>query len=261
MPAKQILFGQHVDWLPLIAPRIDRERFAASFAPLNRVDLDGFDAVVPLQLRDYPVLARRSDLRGRRFLHPEDATVVLCDDKLALAEFLIARGFGGNVPAIRRAEEHPYPVVRRPRRADFGRGARIIRHAQDDTPVAQDDDCFDQAYIPGADEFVLHAIRHAGEIRFAWALHHRMAGPHLIRGGANAPVETREADALPALKAFAPMLAALDYEGTCSIDYKVVDGTPYLLEINPRFGASLAFGINAYVEAYLRCLASEDGST
>ncbi|PZU08501.1 hypothetical protein [Sphingomonas sp.] len=248
----QILFAQHLAWMPLIAERIDPSRYAGSFAPLEHVDLDAFDAVVPFGLADYEILSTRADLEGRRFLRPADDVVALCNDKLELARHLIRAGFERHIPAVGDVGDLPFPLIRRPRRDEFGRGARIF---QGPAPAHHDPALFDQAYVPGADEYVLHAIRHRGRIRFAWALHHRMAGPGLVRGGANAPIESREIDPRPALAAFEPMLTALGYSGTCSIDFKIAGDVPVLLEINPRVGGSLTLGINAYIGAYLDCLA------
>jgi hypothetical protein len=255
MTARQILFGQSLSWMPLIAERLDPTAYAGSFAPLDHVDLEAFEAVLPLRLGDYATLARRPDLLGRRFLCPSAKTAALCDDKFALARFLTDQGFGRYIPAVGLVGSVPAPLVRRPRRDEFGQNARIVLgDGQDATPVDQEKALFDQAYVPGADEYVLHVIRHGRRIRFAWALAHRMSGPHLIRGATNVPVESREIDPRPALAVFEPMLAALDYAGTCCIDFKMVGDTPRLLEINPRFGGSLTLGINAYVGAYLDCL-------
>ena len=255
MTLRQVLFGQHPDWMALIVERLDRSRYALSVAPFQHVDLEAFDAVLPFGFADYRVLAARPDLLGHRFLHPPIETAELCDDKIELARFLIAAGFERHIPAVAAAGNLPYPLVRRPRRDEFGRGARILLAPESGLNVSSADPAlFDQAYVPGADEYVLHALRHRDKIRFAWALRHRMAGPTLIRGHANMPIESREIDPRPALAAFEPMLAALEYSGTCSIDYKMVDDVPYLLEINPRFGGSLALGINAYIGAYMDCL-------
>ena len=250
-----ILFGHRAEWIALIAERLDPVRYVASFAPLEHVRIDAFAAVVPLSIADYTVLAQRPDLLGRSFLHPPLATARLCNDKLALAEHLIARGFGAHIPAIRTTGDGSYPIVRRPRCEEYGQGARLLLGADDEVALSEPADSeFDQAYVPGADEYALHLIRHDGRIRFAWALHHRMAGPGLIRGIDHSPVNSQPIDPAAAIAVFAPMLASLDYEGTCCIDYKIHDGVVQLLEINPRFGASLAFGINAYLEAYMRCL-------
>jgi carbamoylphosphate synthase large subunit len=41
------------------------------------------------------------------------------------------------------------------------------------------------------------------------------------------------------LNLFAAMLRSINFDGLCCINYKIVDGRPFIFEINPRFGASL----------------------
>lgn len=43
----------------------------------------------------------------------------------------------------------------------------------------------------------------------------------------------------PYLDTFASILAALDFEGLCCVNYKEVDSQAFFFEINPRFGGSL----------------------
>jgi len=60
------------------------------------------------------------------------------------------------------------------------------------------------------------------------------------------PIKEQDADCLkvvhrcPHLDLFARMLRAIQFEGLCCVNYKVAQGRPMLLEINPRFGGSLA---------------------
>lgn len=65
------------------------------------------------------------------------------------------------------------------------------------------------------------------------------------------------ADARPLLQLFNRILRALDYEGTCCFNYKFADGIPMILEINPRFGASIVLDIDTYVDAYLSAVQAE----
>ena len=41
------------------------------------------------------------------------------------------------------------------------------------------------------------------------------------------------------LDLFATILRSIGFEGLCCVNYKVVDGRPYIFEINPRFGGTL----------------------
>ncbi len=54
------------------------------------------------------------------------------------------------------------------------------------------------------------------------------------------------------LPLFRDMLNAVGYEGLCCVNYKLQDGRVRFLEINPRFGASLAPWFFAMVRALPR---------
>ena len=51
-------------------------------------------------------------------------------------------------------------------------------------------------------------------------------------------------------------LWTLGYEGTCCFNYKLVDGAPVILELNPRFGGSLVGDVAIYVAAHLEAIGS-----
>ncbi len=44
----------------------------------------------------------------------------------------------------------------------------------------------------------------------------------------------------PYLDVFSSILAAIGFNGLCCFNYKVANGLPMILEINPRFGGSLS---------------------
>ena len=44
----------------------------------------------------------------------------------------------------------------------------------------------------------------------------------------------------PYLELFSSILKAIEFQGLCCVNYKVANGQPYILAINPRFGGSLA---------------------
>jgi hypothetical protein len=246
---RQIVFGYHPDWLVAIGARIDRSRYQPSFAPLDAVDLDRFDAALPLQLDHYRELAGRD---ARKFVMPGPDVVALCHDKLALARFLQRAGFGRHVPEIYEGEAR-YPYVRKPRRGEFGEGCRIV--AGPDGESARDSDSFDQACVPGPIEYALHILRFEGRIRYCQLVRYEMAGPLEVRGADNKPVRGALVRGDEAASLFEPILAALDYSGTCCINFKLQDRTPMILEINPRFGGSLVHDVTRYVDAYIDALA------
>lgn len=247
----RILFGNHPTQMPAIARHIDHNRYEASFAPIDAVDLSRFDLVVPLRVEQIDQARPAADL-GKAVL-PSPDLVTLCDDKLALNRWLIDRGFGAAVPELLGPAPAVYPYIRKTRRGDFGLGCTMIRGpGQDDG--SDDPDIFRQRAIPGSLEFVLHLLRVNGTIRYQVAYAYDMGMPLSVRGAADRPVTITPADPQPALSTCTAILDALDYQGTCCFNYKLEDGALRILELNPRFGGSLVGVVTDYVAAHLAAL-------
>lgn len=252
MPAPlRILFGNHPTQMPAIARHLDPDRYEASFAPFDAVDLSRFDLVVPLRVEQIDP-ARPAAALGRAVL-PGEALVALCDDKLALNHWLIDRGFGDTVPALLGPSPDTYPYIRKTRRGDFGLGCRMIRGPGEDDG-ADDPAIFRQRAVAGPREYVLHLLRVDGRIRFRLAYCYDMAQPLAVRGHADGAASITPADPGAALDTCAAILDAMDYEGTCCFNYKLEDGCLRILEVNPRFGGSLVGEVTAYVAAHLEAL-------
>ncbi len=249
----RIAFGPFPAWEPAIRHNLDR-RHTPSFDDLAEIRPEDFDAVVPLPTADYKVLARHPALRGRKFFHPAPDVAALCHDKRALNRFLIDQGFGDLVPPL-RAPGPPYPYVWKRRIGGWGQQCRLVDGLDAERGLdLTDPDWFAQAVTSGTTEYATHILRTGGQVRYASTFVYEMAGAAVILGERNGPRTIRFQRGSAHLALFADILARLDYEGTACFDYKLADGAPRLFEINPRFGASLAFDINAYVEAYVAAL-------
>jgi hypothetical protein len=221
---------------------------------LSQIRLEDFDAVIPLQIKHYEPLVRHPELRGRKFFHPSDEAIALCDDKLRLNEFLIAQGFANFVPSPRTSGP-PYPYVRKRRRGWWGLHCDIVTGVEEERDLDLTDDAwFAQPFVPGEIEFATHILRVGGQIRYASTFAHKMATPGLVKGAHHTPLNTHFTPGCIYLDLFSEIMARLKYEGTACIDYKVVSGQPVLFEINPRFGGSLCEDITAHLDAYLGSL-------
>ena len=78
-----------------------------------------------------------------------------------------------------------------------------------------------------------------GEVAYAQTVKHKIGRDFYVFGK---NVRAKGSTCLPDNKhisVFSRVLAALDFTGTCCIDYKIENELPKLLEINPRYGASL----------------------
>ena len=212
-----------------------------SFAEPGAENLRAHDLVVPLTLPDLARLRAFEPLLARNPLPlPDAACVALCDDKLACNRALVAAGFADNVPEI--ADSLPFPYVLKKRIDAWGDNTHVVASAGDECRLAallRDPDYFCQAFVPGQREYAAHLLVRGGRIAaalvveygFERSLHKkcREQPPHYrrLRRGTHLPL-------------FRDMLKAIGYEGLCCVNYKLQDGRVRILEINPRFGASLA---------------------
>lgn len=253
---RRVLFGDHSTQAPAIAQFIDRARFEPSFADLASAEFARFDLVVPLSVAQI-AQARPANFDGaRRAVLPSPELVALCDDKLACNEWLIEQGFRENVPALLHAEPDCFPYIRKSRHGNFGAGCVMVRDAAEAAAIgAIPEDSFHQRAVPGADEYVLHLLRIDGHVRFQLCYRYDMGTPLAVRGGAQGAKAVVPADPGDALSLCCAVLDAMEYEGTCCFNYKLEDGRPQILEINPRFGGSLVGEVSAYLQAHVDALA------
>jgi glutathione synthase/RimK-type ligase-like ATP-grasp enzyme len=213
--------------------------------------LADFDVLIPL-LRVGPV-RRLDELRTlavhNRLPIPSRAAIDICDDKLAFQERMIASGLSEFVPRI--GNELPAPYVLKRRWGDSGKGIHLVlddSNAHDLPANAGSDEYFRQELVPGRYEYTAHILFIDKRIRRALCIEHEMTQEAYVKGSVNARrqriVRCRH------LPVFARMLAALEFEGLCNIDFKLRDGKPLVMEVNPRVGASLC----PYVFAFVRSL-------
>ena len=243
----RILFGNHPTQMPAIARHIDHDRYEASFAPFDAVDLSRFDLVVPLRVEQIDAA------RPGRTILPSRDLVTLCDDKLALNRWLIDRGFGDTVPELLGPAPQAFPYIRKTRHGDFGLGCAMIRGPEEDDGE-DGPDVFRQRAVAGPVEYVLHLLRVRGDIRFHVAYAYDMGQPLGVRGAIDRPASITPVDPGPVLVRCADILAAMGFEGTCCFNYKLEGGALRILELNPRFGGSLVGVVTDYVAAHLAAL-------
>ncbi|MCC2976012.1 ATP-grasp domain-containing protein [Sphingomonas sp. PL-96] len=252
---RRVLFGEHSTQAPAIAQFIDRSRFDPTFAELAMADFEAFDLVVPLSVAQIDQVRPANANGVRRAVLPRAELVALCDDKLACNQWLIAQGFGAHVPALLGPEPQSFPYIRKSRQGNFGAGCVMVRDAAAAAALGPiDETSFHQHAVAGADEYVLHLVRIDGQIRFRLCYRYDMGTPLAVRGGAESARTVVPAEAGDALPLCTAILGAMGYEGTCCFNYKLEDGQPQILEINPRFGGSLVGEVSAYLQAHVDAL-------
>ncbi len=247
LPAgKRILFSP---WPEIEAPvrrGFQAMRHQISFGPVPPGGGD-FDLVVPVSVE--ALQATDDRLRRRNPLPiPLPAAVDLCDDKAALNARLRKEGFGLHVPGEARVSAYPYMLKRR---RDAG-AVNAYHIADADGEAAHRDkidslDYLRQEWIEGAVEYSEHLLLIRGRLRRALTVSYRMQAERSIRG--RDPVLLHRRCHSRHLRLFESMLNAIGFEGLCCVNYKIRGGIPIILEINPRFGFSLAPFFGAFVRS------------
>jgi hypothetical protein len=252
-----IRFGKSDAWKGLIDSAIDRAIFKYKIGDLHREDFAKFDCVVPLDLPDYNEIKSNYCFYGKKFWAPDRDVVDLCHDKLALNRLLLGGKFAELVPPLRESSKRQFPYIAKRRLDGYGRNSFVVKHSDDEQTIdtkLQSSDYFCQTYIPGSEEFALHVLMVDHKVIYAQTVKHKMGENYYVKGAFKHPAQTTYLSKNEHIANFSAILMELGYSGTCCIDYKMHNGLPMLLEINPRFGASLTGDINRYLAAYLASL-------
>jgi hypothetical protein len=249
---RRILFPP-TDMQDAIQEGFRHRRDRLTFAEATPEALLAHDLAVPLTLADLQHLRGLESLPpGNPLPLPDPACVALCDDKLACNRVLAAAGFAECVPPI--GDALPFPYVLKKRVDAWGDNTHVVASAEDERRFAgllRDPDYFRQAFVPGQREYAAHLLVRRGRIVAALAVEYAFLQP-LHKKCREQPPHYRRLRRATHLRLFRDMLAALGYEGLCCVNYKLEDGRVRILEINPRFGASLAPWFFAMVRALPR---------
>ena len=191
----------------------------------------------------------RALIAHNRLPIPSRNAIDVCDDKLAFHQRMIANGLADFVPRIDDALAPPYML--KGRRGHAGKTVHLVLDDTDacDLPANADPgDYFRQELVPGRYEYCNHILFIDGRIRRALCIEHDMGRDISVKGSLK-PRRQRIVRSRY-LPVFARILAALEFEGLCNIDFKLRDGKPVVMEVNPRMGLSLC----PYFFAFVRSL-------
>ncbi len=245
---KRLLFTAWPEIEPTIRHAFSRTRHVVEFGPLPSGRGD-YDVVIPVSIEALLSAANNEALSAHNPLPlPTPEVVMRCDDKAALNSFLRAKGFGIHVP--RDLDRGEFPAMLKRRRDACARHAYRVFNPADEAAHGQELDSPDylrQEWIGGEIEYSTHLLVIGGGVRRALSVSFHMANAHSIRGQDGVVLHRRcRSQHVPLL---ATMLQAIGFEGLCCVNYKLRDGVPVILEINPRFGFTLAPFFPAFVRS------------
>lgn len=234
-----ILFSKHPGLEQEVSNGFRFSRHKITFAELSSANIEDFDLVVPLYIRDLKYLNEVKHLiRDNPIPIPSVESITLCDDKFIFNQAMIAKGFAPLIP--RMGGVLPFPYMLKKRIDDSSRNTHIISNSDDEhffKGVISSPEYFRQEMIRGYREYATHILIKDRKITHSINIQYVFDTDLPIKGR-NKAIYTK-ISRCPHLDTFASILAALDFEGLCCVNYKEVDSQPFIFEINPRFGGSL----------------------
>ena len=239
---KRILFSGMPKWSNAINEGFRRLPHQVEFGPITEESFQRYDIVVPLSLPTIEEARRYSTLNRKALPQPTTESVRLCDDKYEFNQALIKAGFGLYIPRMFEGVELKPPYILKKRTGAWGIGSYIIRNHDDEQAQLgriTAPEYFCQELIPGPVEFATHILFIGSRIVKALNIKYEFGSDTPIKGQ-NSDLLHQVVHRCPYLKLFTRILQTIQFEGLCCVNYKVAKGQPFLLEINPRFGGSLA---------------------
>jgi hypothetical protein len=248
----RVMIGDMPEWQDEIRGGFRHSRHQIEFGAITPQSFAQYDLVVPMTVADL-VQARRWPelLQDNAIPFPTEASFSLCDDKYEFNRWLINSGYGAYVPPMGAELAHPY--ILKKRIGVWGKQCRVIRDADEEATFQKqiiDPAYFCQEIIHGTQEFATHILFVKGRIAKSLNIMYEFESETPIKGQDRFLYRTIHR--CPYLGLFSEVLGSIGFEGLCCVNYKVAHGHPYILEINPRFGGSLA----PYFFSFLRGLNS-----
>ena len=247
---KTILFSKKDDWVWPIRDLL--QNYTPFFYDFNEIDLDRFDLVIPLTIRDAKYINAHCDyLKGTKALVPSNEVIDLCDNKEDFADFLITNGFPHVIPRINGDLRYPYILKRTI--GENGDGVIVISDAETERMYVEElrsRDYFKQEYVDGGNEYTTHIIIHQKRVFFSKTFEFTFGERFFVKGRNYKPCSSRVVNHSHHDATFWKILNTLEYEGICCLNYKLQDNNVKLFEINPRYGYTMTHFVNEAVSTY-----------
>lgn len=235
----RILFTGKLDWTADIAKGFIGSRHRVEFGSLPSRNPGEFDLVMPLEIsglieaRQFPHLLEKNPIPI-----PSEESILLCDDKSRFSQTLIDKGFGEHIPKLWSVCDAPYVLKKKV--GEWGKECWMVRDHRDEWKLRDqlnNPAFYRQEIIRGRNEFATHVLFAKNRIVKSLDVQYEFESDIPIKGQ-DCPLYT-VVGKCHHLDLFAAILRSIGFEGLCCVNYKVVDGRPYIFEINPRFGGTL----------------------
>ena len=219
-----------------------------NFKEFTAENIKKADLVVPLTISDLKCLNEMRDLViSNKIPIPSLEAINICDDKYLFYQTLIKNGFEQFLPKIDTNLQFPY--ILKKKTGEKGDDNYVISEAGAETKykhLIENPDYFCQEMVLGTKEYATHILFRNNKIVASLNVEYIFKHKTPIKGQDN--VFSRRIVNSSYLEIFTEMLLSIGFEGICCFNYKIKDSNPLIIEINPRFGASLSL----YFVAFMR---------
>lgn len=220
------------------------------FAEFTDERIQSNDLVVPLTIPDVKRLNEARHLvKNGKIPIPTLESINICDDKYLFYQTLKHHGFEYLLPKI--DTNLPFTYILKKKITERGVDNYIIANEETQKKYQHfidSPDYFCQEMVLGKKEYATHILIRDKKIVASLNIEYIFSNIIPIKG--QDEIAGRNIVPSPFNDIFEDILNAIGFEGICCFNYKEVDGNPLIIEINPRFGASLSL----YFASFLRKL-------
>lgn len=211
------------------------------FEEITAENIADFDLIVPTTIQDLKSLNNTPELIEHNLIPiPSLESIEICDDKKIFFQTLSKNGFSKYLP--KTGGKYNYPYLLKKRNDEAGENSYIISNDEQEHTLAEyikNPDYFSQESVPGKKEYATHILFKENKVAYSITIEYNFEHQCQIHGKVQATYSELITSS-PYLDVFSDILKSIKFEGLCCIDYKIIENSPVIFEINPRPGISLS---------------------
>lgn len=249
-PGITILFSANEGFEKNIRRGFKLLHYKIEFNDFTPENMEKNSLLIPLNMSDMRAVNKFPHLiRDKLIPIPSLEAIDICDDKYLFNKTLVDKGFKEMLPKI--GNDLPIPFFLKKRTGWGGNYCHLISDAEEKEEykdLINNPDYFCQEMVKGRNEYATHILFKDHKIVTSLTIKYIFFNESSING--KDKFVSTSLFKCTYLDTFSAILEAIGFEGLCCFDYKVVEGKPYVFEINPRLGGSLS----VYFFTFLRQL-------
>jgi hypothetical protein len=208
------------------------------------------DMVIPLGLKDVAYMADNAgEFPRNQIPPPRKSAVELMHDKVRFSQWLSTSRF--KAMSLRNVSNPP--LFLKPRKGAWGDDCIAIldqESAEKHAALINSPDYLKTEILYSKFEYATHLVFGNGQILASLCIIYEFATETGVKG--TDTLVSKKVTHDPFLNQWQELLRDFDYSGICCVNYKIIDKIPRLMEINPRFGGSLAEYFFSFIYPLLR---------